>query len=677
MWAQSLLSAPPKAPDKTQNEPQSQKPKLRILNELGQTQPKESAPEVVLPKPVAVESQPLTEDSLGQVEALAQRGETSLALTQLQALAPEPQEGTGTELRFRLMERRYALEIDLAYRLGQNEVVVAQAQAFVAKWSGGPHFHLVYYQFAQSLKNLNRPLESTSLVDEDFFNHLSQSQGLALRGLLIEDALAQGKTNEAFSYLEVKEKELFDQLDRWTGPIIDRLDNQEELDELIGRNEQNLDLAARLKLRKIHLWVRSGEYDKAQAYLADLLKQGRLSPELYGEFVAAGSFVEEAKLTKPYKIGVILPFSHKNFGPLAEQVLEGLQIGLAQYATADRPLELVLKDSSLGSDNRNQTQQQRREQIGALVRELVLEDHVVAILGPLAKESSIAAGEAAERYKVPVISYSLTENIGEGLPYLFRFQRNNIEEAKAIANYATDYLQARRFVILYNPDKNGFLQMEAFTQEILKANGIIVGVRPIGQRQVDFQEDFLSFTGGFEPVSDADKAEMEKTRDRLDPKVDFDAIYAPVQPYTMNILTQFANLFEADRVYFLAGHDLNRNENQLIDGAERMRFVDSYPISGVNTYLLPFFEEHWRMYNHRPRYRPPTAYGIYGYQSLQILAKLLNEPKNHRREVLRDTLASLKGFEVLTGRVTTTTNRELYQAPKVLKIKANNTVEAF
>lgn len=685
--AQSFLSYPPQveeAPEPESGggffssdeeaEPQPKR-RLRLLGQL-HSENKAENPQPEASEPVAapqVPELPFSAESLAEVEAKAQAGESNLALALIQQMQPKPQ---GDD-PFLLKERRKALEIRMLFELGRFEAVATEARSFLEKLGGGPHFHQVYFHFAQSLAAQGQLLESTSLVDEDFFTALSPSEAMTLRGLLIQDALKRGRVYEAFSYLETFEQGLIPEYQRFAGEIIDQFNSHQDLDDLIERYQKNPWLAARLKLRKIQLWVRTANFEEAQAYLTELLKDGGIDPKLYADFVALGGFIENASQTRPYRIGVILPFSHKRFGHLAMQVLEGLEIGLSKFASAERPIELVLKDSALDAGGQAKMGKERRDLIGGLVRELVLEDKVVAILGPLAKGTSIAAGEAAEPYKVPVISFSLTEQVGQELPFLFRYQRNDLLEAQVIAQYAADYLQAKRVVVLYHPDKTGFRRMEAFVKTFRAKGGQIVGMRPIGKRQVDFQEDFMSFTGGFKPISEEEKEEMERTRDRLDPEVDFDAIYAPVRPYTMNILTQFAALFEAERTYFLAGHELNVAENQLIDAAGRLRFADSYPISGVNTYLLPFYEAHWRHYNHLPRYRPPTAYGIYGYEALEILAQLLKDPNNHNREVLRDALAGLENFPVISGKVSAQEHGELQKEMKIMQVQGANTMAIF
>jgi len=675
LWAQSFLSFPAQEQRSAEADSTSGGEKSRILGQLKGPVQRQAAPKTL----VVVDDEPLGFTSVGldQVELHVDQGELKLGLNRLNQLASQRPEVEKNETVFALTERQKALEIKIYYKLGQYQALIPLGRTFLSRFSGGAHFHSVFSQFSQALHHEHLALESTSLVDQDFFAGLTPREAANLRGLLVDDALKQGKVFDAFGYLQQDEGNLIEGYRQWIGPIIDRFDSHDDVDDLVEQFSQDPWLVARLKLRKIQLWVRSGEVAEAQRYLNELLGNDELDPKLYAQFVALGSFIENARAVKPYRIGVILPFSHRSFGRLAQQVREGLEIGFARFSTEERPIELVFKDSAFSPTSKLKNTQQRANHVTELVRQLATEDKVIAILGPLAKGTSIAAGEAAAKYKLPLVSFSLSENLGEGQPYLFRYQRNDLDEAKTIGLYATNYLQAKRFIVLYQPTKNGIKRMQAFVETVKGQGGEVVGIRPVGRRQVDFQQDFLSFTGGFEPVSEEDKKLMELTRDRLDPQVDFDAIYAPVGPFTMNILIQFASLFEAEKSYLLAGHEINMVENQVVKGATRLRFADSYPISGMNTYLLPFFEDHWRLFNHNPRYQPPTAYSIYGYEALEIFSKLLNNPENHNREALGDALAKLDHFKVMTGEVTTTGTGELYKPSKVLKIRGRNTVEVF
>jgi len=145
----------------------------------------------------------------------------------------------------------------------------------------------------------------------------------------------------------------------------------------------------------------------------------------------------------PVRIGVILPMSSSNVKivRLVQETLNGLRLALyankintfnnnsdnktspdklvtensgkefenglsVQYPV---PWELVIRDSHLDTQKTKNA-----------IRELVEIERVIAIIGPLARKTSEAAAEEAERLSVPLISLSLTDSIPEYGEYIFR-----------------------------------------------------------------------------------------------------------------------------------------------------------------------------------------------------------------------------------------------------------------
>ncbi len=80
---------------------------------------------------------------------------------------------------------------------------------------------------------------------------------------------------------------------------------------------------------------------------------------------------------------------------------------------------------------------------------------MIAIIGPLARKTSEAAAEEAERLRVPLISLSLTENIPELGEFIFRNNQSWKQEIQELLEYATSELQACRFLILYAKTREG------------------------------------------------------------------------------------------------------------------------------------------------------------------------------------------------------------------------------
>jgi len=619
------------------------------------------------------------------ISNLINNGEYNLALEILNNLPSEIEEKVEKEREFYLREVKQYYLVRVHFHLGNFEKVINAAKEYIQVFSNGSMYYEVYYYFAAASSNLEKPIQLTYLVTDEFFTQLSNRKSTKLRQYLIQDALNGGQYLTAFSYLENAKRHLIPDFEKWVAIIIEKIEEIADIDAVLEQHE-NKTVKSQAYLQKVRILVRQGNYHQAQSLLDFLLLNEEIDEKFIGDLQSLQNFITIALNTEPDRIGVILPFSHKQFGRLAREVLDGLELALKSKYSGGRAFQLILRDSAPKKLQEKAKRLQPRMRVLQRVnlvkhqiRELVEDERVIMIFGPLTKRTSLAAGEIAEIYKVPIVCFSKTENIGKDLPYLFRFQRNKMQEAETLAQYAVDYLSAKRFVLFYYSDSSGrgFKVIQSFKEVVQQNGGEIVGVSKIKPRQTDFQDSFLSITGGFRKISEEEKEELKKTRERLKPIVDFDVVFAPVKLDTLKIIMDFCNLFEAQSVWVLAGSETNVTENQLFNNKQRLRFVDAFPISNVKTYLQPFFESHWKAYNFRKGYRSPTEYTIFAYEAMEVITKLLNDPKHHNRESLKDAINNLRAFPVLTGNAHTSVNGEIGKDLTILRIRGKNTVSIF
>lgn len=613
---------------------------------------------------------------------LINRGEYRLAQALLENLNPKTVNDLSENERFELLELQSFLLLKINFHLGEFQKVIDMAPRYFERYSNGRHYFQSYYYFAVSLHNQKKPLQLVSMVTEDFFSNLSKRESQNLRTFLIEDAVNKGHLVVAYNFILDSNGELIPGFDHFVTEIIEKIEDIDDIDAILNENPADL-VKSHAYLRKVQILIRDGDYQLAQDFLSVLLNSDYIDAATLAELQGFQNFIDIALNTDPYKIGVILPLSHKFFGRLARQALDGLELALQSRSFGGHSIQLVIKDSALNptTGHRNEavqlTAEERSKLVKNQVRELVEEDRVIAILGPLAKDTSLAAADIAEIYKVPIISFSITEEIGKDRPFLFRFQRNRIIEAENLARYALDYLQAERFVLFYINDSSGkgFEVMQTFSSKIKEYGGVIAGISPIEYNQVDFKNSYLSITGGFQKRNDTEETAFQT--EEQEPIIDFDLMFVPVPLNTLKIILDFNRSFDAEDVWVLSGSEINVRENQLLDHTRRLRFIDAFPIGGTSTYLQPFYEEHWRSYNFRPGYLPPTSYTIYAYEALEMVSKLLNDARFHNRESLRNAIHSLKDFPVLNGSVNSRQNGELIKKLNILKIKSKDTVALF
>ena len=619
-------------------------------------------------------------DSLERASDLVNSGELAYAKAILEKMDFTSLDEISEEEKFIKGEQHLFLLLKTSFLLGDYQKVVELAPRYFEVYSNGRNYYYGYFYFAMSLGNLKRPLQMVYLVTEEFFSNISKREASNLRSLLIEDALVKEQPLAAYYFMLDSEGYFIERYAQSVSQLIEEIEDLQDIDIILSDDPVD-QVRSLVELRKVQLLIRDGEYQAAQDFLGVLFNSDKLDASTLAELQEFQNYIDIALNTEPYRIGVILPLSHHRFGVLARQVLDGLELALQSQIPGDHPIRLIIKDSARNpaedGKNRRLSAKERSILVQGQVRELVEEDRVIAILGPLAKNTSLAAGETAEFYKVPVISFSITEGIGEGMPFLFRFQRNRIVEAENLARYALEYLQARRFVLFYTVDKSGkgFEIMQAFNRIVVENGGEIAGISPIKHNQVDFEDNYLSVTGGFrKKIEDEDGNPIEVDED---PIVDFDLMFVPVPLNTLKLVLNFNRLFDAEKVWVLSGAEINARENQLLDHTRRLRFIDAFPIGSTSTYLQPFYEEHWRSYNFRQDYHPPTRYTIYAYEALEIITKLLNDPRYHNRESLRNAIQHLEGFPILTGSVSCDQNGELIKQLNILRIKSKNTIDVF
>ena len=670
--------------------------KVRILSDTSPTlifpggQEQDGVPELLSEEAQDVDANPVTDSikyeldliSLNSVSRLVNKGEYGQAQAILSEIDPTTIRNFPEDEKFKLLEWHLFLKLKISFHLGAYQNVVDMSPAYFDLYSNGENYYQAFYYYAASLHYEKKPLQLVSMVTEDFFADLSNRESLNLREFLIEDAKNRGQLLVAYSFMLDSEGGLIAGFDHLATELIGKIEDIEDIDAIL--NEHSVDLIkSTAYLRKVQLLVRDGEYQQAQDFLGELINADNIDAATLAELQSVQNFIDIALNTDPHKIGVILPFSHARFGILARQALDGLELALQSRSPRENPIQLIIKDSAqkpvVEENGRNLrlTAKQRSNLVKSQVRELVEKDKVIAILGPLAKDTSLAAGEMAEVYKVPVISFSLTEEIGSETPFLFRYQRNRIVEAENLARYALDYLQAERFVLFYTSDRSGkgFEVMQAFNKIVTENGGQISGISPIKLNQVDFKDNYLSMTEGFQKKIDLEGEDTSIEAE--DPIIDFDVMFAQVKLNTLKILLNFNRSFDAEDVWVLSGSEINVRENQLLDHTRRLRFIDAFPIGSISTSLQPFYEDHWQSYNFRPDYQTPTSYTIYAYEALEMLLRLLNDPSFHNRESLRIALQNLTGFPVLTGSVSSSQNGELIKTLNIMRIRAKKTVALF
>lgn len=172
------------------------------------------------------------------------------------------------------------------------------------------------------------------------------------------------------------------------------------------------------------------------------------------------------------KIGVILPlFTDQPEEPLRDlgrQLLQGIQFAVDEHnAESDIKIFLDVRDS------------RRQPSIAARhVQELVNDNEVVAIVGPVFSDEAFATAGVANARGVPLITPTATANhIADIGRYVFQTNPDYRNRGRAMARYAVEKLGYKTLGVLAPVDSHGQDIAEGFIEEVNQLGGAYIAVR--------------------------------------------------------------------------------------------------------------------------------------------------------------------------------------------------------
>jgi ABC-type branched-subunit amino acid transport system substrate-binding protein len=292
----------------------------------------------------------------------------------------------------------------------------------------------------------------------------------------------------------------------------------------------------------------------------------------------------------------------------------------------------------------------------SLVRELVETERVIAIIGPLARKTSEAAAEEAERLRVPLISLSLTESIPELGEFIFRNNQSWKQEIQELLEYATSELQACRFLILYAKTREGRQKMRLFWDAaVLKGCKVVAveGFKDEGQKSL--VNEFDTFTGKIRRLGTEDKIILKELKEKEVPIHNFDAVFVAVGSggvKNLSLIFPYSEVYKMRKTTFLG--DSGWNDSALpyapgLRGVKNPVFVDSFFLQSKTPAIQQLLRLHERILYRHQNYIGPTAYTAFAYDTLIILMRLLEDERNQSHRDLRDALINMQMFPGVTG----------------------------
>ena len=586
------------------------------------------------------------------------------------------------------IDERTRLKVQLLYYLKKWSSAEQLAEVFLSERPESKMASLMFYFLNKSLMAQHKPLSQNLIFRKRAVETLEAKFRSDFLFILSNEAFLEGDLLTAIQYrLEGMNKAKtanVASMEKLNG-LLNKVQSPEIL-RILSENNKNVKwLQKKIFIMELELLAKLKRYRDALGILEQRMSAARVIGDQEELEVLKQIQIRytNALNVNPRRIGVILPLSSSSVkvSRLAQQTMNGLWLALhaneipavpenmgddeasqeneitgksedkdnAQAESDSRKFEdsweLVVRDSQLNP-----------EITKSLVRELVETERVIAIIGPLARKTSEAAAEEAERLRVPLISLSLTESIPELGEFIFRNNQSWKQEIQELLEYATSELQACRFLILYAKTREGRQKMRLFWDAaVLKGCKVVAveGFKDEGQKSL--VNEFDTFTGKIRRLGTEDKIILKELKEKEVPIHNFDAVFVAVGSggvKNLSLIFPYSEVYKMRKTTFLG--DSGWNDSALpyapgLRGVKNPVFVDSFFLQSKTPAMQQLLRLHERILYRHQNYIGPTAYTAFAYDTLIILMRLLEDERNQSHRDLRDALLNMQMFPGVTG----------------------------
>jgi len=586
------------------------------------------------------------------------------------------------------IDERTRLKVQLLYYLKKWSSAEQLAEVFLSERPESKMASLMFYFLNKSLMAQHKPLSQNLIFRKRAVETLEAKFRSDFLFILSNEAFLEGDLLTAIQYrLEGMNKAKtanVASMEKLNG-LLNQVQSPEIL-RILSENNKNVKwLQKKIFIMELELLAKLKRYRDALGILEQRMSAARVIGDQEELEVLKQIQIRytNALNVNPRRIGVILPLSSSSVkvSRLAQQTMNGLWLALhaneipavpenmgddeasqeneitgksedkdnAQAESDSRKFEdsweLVVRDSQLN-----------QEITKSLVRELVETERVIAIIGPLARKTSEAAAEEAERLRVPLISLSLTESIPELGEFIFRNNQSWKQEIQELLEYATSELQACRFLILYAKTREGRQKMRLFWDAaVLKGCKVVAveGFKDEGQKSL--VNEFDTFTGKIRRLGTEDKIILKELKEKEVPIHNFDAVFVAVGSggvKNLSLIFPYSEVYKMRKTTFLG--DSGWNDSALpyapgLRGVKNPVFVDSFFQQSKTPAMQQLLRLHERILYRHQNYIGPTAYTAFAYDTLIILMQLLEDERNQSHRDLRDALLNMQMFPGVTG----------------------------
>ncbi len=352
-------------------------------------------------------------------------------------------------------------------------------------------------------------------------------------------------------------------------------------------------------------------------------------------------------VTTPQTLGVLLPLSgkYKRLGETAKQAIELALESFPNITPVFRDTKGVAKHST--------------EQATALI----VEDHVVSVIGPIGRQETAAALEVTGAFGVPHLALSSYDAGAADHAASVRIRLTPSDKAAAIARYAVTELGVRRVGLLYPDNHAGRTLMGAFWREAERLGASVYAVESYASDENDFNKVIKRLLAADDPGTGY---------------ADMDALFIPDGARTVRRLVPFLKYWGVDvktepgtraKGVQLLGAD-GWNHPSVVDRGDNLTdnaiFVDAFTHDPDDPSSDDFARRYFARHQTRAR-----AFQAEVFDATGIVAKATAGAKgadHSTRLAVVEALHSTTNYRGATGLITVRADGLVRRRPKLLTI---------
>jgi len=436
--------------------------------------------------------------------------------------------------------------------------------------------------------------------------------------------------------------------------LIDSLDAEEELNQ-VESAYRGAYAGGYAKLRLAQMAKKMGYDFIARKMFVELAKEysGMDYVSQSKEFFESISIPPRSK----YQVGVVLPLIGI-YKPFGERALDGIRLALKEKESKGKTplISLIIRDSKGNALEAEKA-----------IEELVKDQKVIAIIGPLLSNIVDRASNKSQQLKVPLLSLSQKEPLTKG-DFLFQNSLTPADQVQGLVTFAIKELELRTFAIFYPNSPYGLHFKNLFSREVIRMGGRVLGTVVYQEEQTDFRQEIKGFFRvEVLPKLDGIKKKEEEFKQRLS----VDGLFIPdTHDRVGTILTQMA-FFDIKGTTFLGTSAWNGPGLISIGGraAEGTFFVDAF--SREDPRVRPFVDQFQKEYK-----RTPETLEAICYDGAIFLREILEAKSPSSPSELKEELRKFHPFQGVSGLRGFGEDGKAIRTLSILRVK-NGRIEHF